>query len=114
MSRALAHRLTKPERKARACDLPTWAEVCAAMERLWTAACAHVAAELLEHIAPGRDEAQARTDRAMVDRWCREHGTYVDPKGDRARMQATLTTIVTRYAAAPPGVSLPRSTIVRV
>jgi hypothetical protein len=46
MHRVFAHRLPRLEQQARAGDLVTWAEVDAAIERLRTAARAHVDAML--------------------------------------------------------------------
>jgi hypothetical protein len=102
MTRPFAHRLMRLERQGRARALPSWIKVDAAMERLRTSARAHVEPALHGHVVPGRDEIKAHTDRTSVDRWCTAHGTCIDWKGARARLQATLTTIATRHAADPP------------
>jgi hypothetical protein len=40
-------------------------------------------------------------DQALVDCWCRAHGTYVPPDPDnRARLLARLSAIRTRHTAA--------------
>jgi hypothetical protein len=65
MSRALAHRLIKLARQACACDLPTWAEIDAAMERLRPAARAYVDAVLPGQDPPERDETQIHADSTM-------------------------------------------------
>ena len=101
MSRVLAHRLTRLERQTRARDFPTWHEGHAAAERLRAHTLATLKALLHDQDPPGRDETQARADSAMVDRWCRAHGTYVDPAGARARLEAKLTAMAARYATDP-------------
>src|SRR5207249_6282479 len=100
MNRILAHRLIKLERQARARELPTWAEVDTAVERLRTAARAHVDAVLHGHAAPGHDAAQTHADSAIVGCWCTGHGTRVEWESTRARLKTRLTTIAARHAIA--------------
>jgi len=100
-------RLTRLEQRAQTQTGPTFAEVHAAAARLRSHAVAMLRARLQGEAPPGRDEAQAQADQVMVERWCHTCGTYEDPEGARARLQATLKTIAARHAAAPPGVSLP-------
>jgi len=109
MSRALAHRLTRLARQARARDLPTWPEVHAAEERLRTSALAHVDALLTGQEPPGRDETQARADATIIERWCAAQGTRVDWKQAAEEFDARLKTMAARYAADPPQCILARS-----
>ena len=110
MHHTLAHRLSRLEQQALARDLPAWAEV-DAVERICGHAVATLATVLHSQDLPASDEAQAQGDRALFEHWCREHGTYVDPEGARARLQSTLKTIAARYAADLPQYLIPISTL---
>ena len=103
MSR-LTQRLQRLEQQTHTRALSmAWPEVHAATERLRSHAVTMLKALLHNQEPPRRDETQARAESAVVDRWCRAQGTYIDRKGARARLEATLTTIAARYAADPPG-----------